>query len=94
MSGTPSPNPETGTPPPRMNAETHKVIRAVYTHYQFFAVPKEWEMDEIGVKYNTLYYKDEEVEGVLDADDGMKYPDDITEEDFDEYNDFFDCDEV
>jgi hypothetical protein len=86
-SGTPSPNP---SETPKMNGETHKVIRAVYTTYQLFAVPKDWEMDDISVKYSTLYYKDEVVGGVLPELD-MKYADDLTEEDFEDYECYFDC---
>lgn len=75
----------------QMNGETHKVIRAVYSTYEYFAVPKDWNMDDITVRYDKLYYKGNVINGITSTMD-REYPDEITEEDFDDFDTYFDCD--
>lgn len=40
---------------PLPTAETHQIIRAVYTEFQYFIVPKDWEVDELYVHDGNLY---------------------------------------
>lgn len=40
---------------PLPSAETHQIIRAVYTEFQYFIVPKDWEVDELQVHDGNLY---------------------------------------
>lgn len=78
----------------KMNNETHKVIIAKYIAYQYWAVPNDWNVEDCTVKYDTLYHKGEEVEGIRDDDIGYKYPDgDLDEAELDDYSMFFDCED-
>lgn len=78
----------------KMNNNTHKVIVAQYTTYQYWAVPIDWELDECSVKYDNLFYKDHCLDGVRDENVDYKYPDgDLREEELEDYSMFFDCEE-
>ena len=73
--------------------ETHKIIAATYEpKKEMFCVPKDWNVDDIVIKWGVLYYKGEEVEGncpVHVFEDIEKIPLEI--EDTDDYDDYFDC---
>lgn len=56
-SGTPSPNPEAWVATPQMNNRTHKVLEVSFYHDINYAVPKDWEMEDISFLGQTLYYK-------------------------------------
>jgi hypothetical protein len=80
----------------KMNNETHKVIFAKYTAYQYFAVPMDWKVEDCSVKYDTIRHKDgEEVTGVIQDDIVYTYPDDVIEShlELSHYDMYFSCDE-
>jgi hypothetical protein len=77
-----------------MNSKTHKIISATYTTYTLYAVPIDWDVEDIYIKYGSLFYKQEEqydVPNDTPEPDG-KYPSRIEEGEFD-LEDYFDCDE-
>ena len=78
----------------KMNNTTHKVIVATSIPSEcVFAIPIDWKIEDIYVRYESLYYKDVLQEDVpfqefeSNADDTT-----IKEDDLDEYEDYFvDC---
>jgi hypothetical protein len=77
-----------------MNNKTHKVIVAEYISYQYWAVPIDWNLDDCDVKYDTLYHKDDKVEGVRHEANDWKYPHGrLVEDELYDYDSFFDCEE-
>lgn len=78
----------------KMNNNTHKVIIAKYTAYQYWAVPIDWKVEDCSIRYDNLFHKDDCVEGVRCDDIDYKYPDgDLDEAELDDYAMFFDCEE-
>jgi len=72
-----------------------KVIIATYETRAYFKVPKEWELEDIHMKWSNVYYKGEEVQvPLLEADDiDMKRPDKYEEDNIENYDGFFDCED-
>jgi len=79
----------------KMNSKTHKVIVATYCVPEtIYAVPIDWNVDEITIKYGTVYYKGEEVElESVEMTGDSKYPSTIEDTDDYELEDYFDCEE-
>jgi hypothetical protein len=77
-----------------MNSETHKVITATFfTPEYHYAVPIEWELKDIDVKWGRLYYKGEQKEVPMqESEVDLKYPTEINENEYD-LEQFFDCEE-
>jgi len=77
----------------KMNSNTHKIISAYYRKEALYAVPIEWDIEEISIKYGTIYYKGEEQDVPEEEYVGdYKYPDKIEESELD-LEDYFDCEE-
>ena len=76
-----------------MNSKTHKIITATYPKEFLYAVPIEWDIEEISIKYGTISYKGEEQDVPEEEYEGdYKYPDKIEESELD-LEDYFDCEE-
>jgi DNA-directed RNA polymerase subunit RPC12/RpoP len=77
----------------KMNSKTHKIITATYPKEFLYAVPIEWDIEEISIKYGTISYKGEEQDVPEEEYEGdYKYPDKIEESELD-LEDYFDCEE-
>ena len=75
-----------------MNDQSHKLITAEYITEVNYAVPRDWEVKDIDIKYGELYYKGEhQVVPMREDEDDMKYPNIIEDNDDDEVSQFFDC---
>tara|TARA_R110000822_G_scaffold78584_2_gene188283 strand:+ start:1105 stop:1335 length:231 start_codon:yes stop_codon:yes gene_type:complete len=75
-----------------MNNTTHKVITATYTARELvFAIPIDWKIEDIYVRYDNLYYKDVRQDIPVQEFEGDCKRPKIEEEDLDEYEDYFDC---
>jgi len=76
-----------------MNSETHKVIIATYSQEVLYAVPIDWDIKDIIIKYGELFYKEEKKdvpEKQLEVD--YKYPNQFEDWEVD-IEDYFDCEE-
>lgn len=76
----------------QVSIETHKAIVATYSSISetIFAVPIEWKLEDVVIKYDCIYYKGIEqfhLQKVINESD-KKYPADIIEDDLEIY---FDC---
>ena len=73
-----------------INEKTHKIIMATYHPTQhFFAVPIDWNMSDVYVKYGTVYYKNEEVNVKNQLIEGdYKRPYEVDVVDYDDYSHF------
>jgi hypothetical protein len=75
---------------------TYQIIRARYTEYQYFIVPKEWNIESIDVKMGYLYHRGFACDGSEDVDmechhdtySEFKRPDSVEVVD---YPELFDC---
>ena len=80
----------------KMNSKTHKVISAYYTKETVYAVPIEWDIEDIIIQNETIYYKGEEQDDIQNTSEELeydsKYPDRIEEGKLD-LEDFFDCED-
>ena len=77
----------------KMNRNTHKVISATYTNQYLYAVPIDWDVKDIKIKYGDLYYKQKEQDVPKEEyEPDYKYPNQIEDEDVD-IEDYFDCEE-
>ena len=78
---------------PKMNSKTHKVISATYTNEWLYAVPIDWAVEDIIIKYGELFYKQEKKHVPhKEYEPDYKYPDQIEDADVDIEN-YFDCEE-
>lgn len=76
--------------------ETHMTLNAIYEpRLIYFIVPKHWNLDEIDVRYDIIYYKGVNVNDYLkrwDIEHESKFPEQIIVDDdggwMDEY---YDC---
>ena len=77
-----------------MNDQSHKLITAEYITDVNYAVPREWDIKDIDIKYGELYYKGEHQVVPMHEDvNDMKYPNIIEDNDDDEVSQYFDCEE-
>ena len=79
----------------KMNSKTHKIIIATYTNEYLYAVPIDWEVNDIKIKDGTLYYKQKEQDVPKEEyEPNYTYPNQI--EDYEDGNleYYFDCEEV
>jgi len=75
-----------------IKSSTHRIIKAIYSREVLFAVPKEWELDDISVKWNDLFYKgDNEECPSFEFEEDYKYPNEVVEEVELDIEDYFDC---
>lgn len=71
-----------------------KVLVASYITEEYYKIPIDWDLEDVGIKWGKLYYKNEEViVPMQEGEHDMKRPDDMEIRDMDEYEDFFDCEE-
>jgi hypothetical protein len=79
-----------------MNSNTHKVIIATYYAPEtMYAVPIDWDVKDITIRYGTVYYKGEEVElESVEIEGDSKYPRTIEKTDEYDLEDYFECDEA
>ncbi len=80
----------------KMNSKTHKIITAFYyPPSQHFLVPIDWDVKDINVKWDDIYYKGFIKKGIPSyiADDceDEKYPETIEEADWREMVNYFSC---
>ena len=77
-----------------MNSKTNKIISATYTSEYLYAVPIDWEIEDIIIKYGNLYYKQEEQNVKKEEyEPDWKYPNQIEDTDLD-LEDYFECEEA
>jgi len=76
-----------------MNSKTHKIITATYYPAErHFVVPIDWEIDDISIKYDHVYYKKEFQEApVYEMETDEKYPEKIEEGDWEDLAGYFSC---
>jgi len=74
-----------------IKSSTHKIINAVYTKDVVYAIPKEWELDDISIHYGDLYYKDNKQECKKVGLDIPPIPQDIVEDDDFHIEEYFKC---
>jgi len=74
-----------------------KFVEVTYNATSVFMIPKNWKEEDYTVKWDTVFYKDSELDlRVFEAECDCKHPDDQVElEDDDVYNSeqFFECQE-
>jgi len=77
----------------KMNSKTHKIITATYYPAErHFVVPIDWEIDDISIKYDHVYYKKEFQEApVYEMETDEKYPEKIEEGDWEDLAGYFSC---
>mgnify|MGYP003114358858 CR=1 FL=1 len=79
-----------------MNSNTHKVVSVKFIKKIVYAVPIDWDVEELSTSYGDLYYQGEEVKEPKlvqvrdDFEDGE--PDGFVENEYD-LEDWFSCDE-
>jgi hypothetical protein len=77
-----------------MNSKTHKVVSVKFIKKIAYAVPIDWDCEELSTSYGDLYYKGEEVKNPKmvcirdDYDDGEE--EDFQENEYD-LEEWFDC---
>jgi hypothetical protein len=80
----------------KMNTKTHKVFVATFVKKIAYAVPIDWDIDDVSIRYNDIYYKDEEQKDMPmydicdDYEEGEPYK---FEEEEDVLEEYFDCEE-
>lgn len=76
-----------------MNSNTHKMITATfYPSERHFVIPIDWDIKDIVVRYDQLYYKKEFKEvPVCFMEEIHKYPDTIEDGDWEELAGYFSC---
>ena len=73
-----------------INEKTHRMLLITYhptEHY--FAIPIEWDMSDVDVKYGMVYYKNEEMlvkNQLIEGD--YKRPYEVAVVDYEEYSHF------
>ena len=80
----------------KMNSKTHKVVVATYSAlYYLYAVPIDWDVKDITIRYGDVSYKGKEVEGIknVEMEPYYKFPITIEETDDYELEEYFDCEE-
>jgi hypothetical protein len=77
----------------KMNSNTHKVVVAYYAPKTMYAVPIDWDVKDITIRYGTVYYKGTEVELESVEIEDSKYPRTIQETDDYELETYFDCED-
>ena len=78
-----------------IKSSTHKIIKATYIFDQLYAVPNSWSIDDIYIRYGTIYYKDVDVEKYIKVEEregDREYPEKI-QDDGNELDEYFDCEE-
>ena len=63
---------------------------------QVFAIPKDWDMNDVSIKHGVLYYRGEEQDcpnQLMDEEADISYPQTIEDVDFDTWASCFDWDE-
>jgi hypothetical protein len=70
----------------------YKCVQVTYKAYKILRIPIEWNVEDIGVVWDKIYYKEEEVAVEMVEDMEMKYPDSIEDMD-DDVEKFFDCED-
>jgi hypothetical protein len=77
----------------KMNSKTHKIITATYYPAERqFVVPIDWDIEDISVKYDQVYYKKEFQEvPVYEMETDEKYPEKIEEGDWEDLAGYFSC---
>lgn len=74
-----------------MNSETHKVIVATYCTEVVYAIPKDWKLDDLFVRWGKLYHKGEIVNvPMAEVELDSKFPQDLEESSYD-LEGYFDC---
>ena len=78
-----------------MNSETHKVIVARYSGPEnLYAVPKDWDLEKVLIRYGVFYYDGEEVNPPkVEMDSDAKYPIEVDVSDDYDLDEYFDCEE-
>jgi hypothetical protein len=77
-----------------MNSKTHKIISATYTSECLYAVPIDWDVEDIIIKYGNLFYKQEQKDvSKEEYEPDWKYPNQIEDTDLD-LEDYFECEEA
>jgi hypothetical protein len=79
----------------KMNSNTHKVVIAkYYPPKTIYAVPVDWDVEDITIRYGFVYYKGEEVQlESVELEGDTKYPKTIEESDDFDLEQYFDCEE-
>ena len=79
----------------KMNNETHKVVVATYyAHETIYAVPIDWNVKDITIRYGRVYYKGEQVElKSVEMEGDTKYPSTIEVSEWFDYDDHFEDEE-
>jgi len=79
-----------------MNSNTHKVVSVTFIKKIVWAVPIDWDIEELSTSYGDLYYQGDEVKDPKlvqvrdDFDEGESY--DFVENEYD-LEEWFSCDE-
>jgi hypothetical protein len=77
-----------------MNSNTHKIIVARYECPDIlYAVPKDWDLEKVFIKYGVFYYDGEEVNPPSsETEPDGKYPIEVVDgsDDYD-FDQWFDC---
>jgi hypothetical protein len=76
----------------RKEMPKYKCVQVTYKAYKILKVPIEWNVEDIGMVWDKIYYKDEEVEVDMVEDMEMKRPDSIDDMD-DDVENWFDCED-
>jgi hypothetical protein len=80
----------------KMNSNTHKVVVATYYDAPdtIYAVPIDWNVDDIVIRYGTVYYKGEKVElESVEMKGDFKHPSTIEETDEYDLEEYFECED-
>jgi hypothetical protein len=77
----------------KMNSKTHKIISATYYPVErHFVVPIDWEIEDIHIRYDHVFHKEEFKEvPVYEMEGDEKYPEKIEEGDWEDLSGFFSC---
>ena len=79
-----------------MNSKTHKIIVARYERPEtIYAVPKDWDLEKVFIKWGRFYYDGEEVNPPsVENEPDVKFPIEV-EDGSDDYDldQWFDCEE-
>ena len=77
----------------KMNSKTHKIISATYYPAQrHFVVPIDWDIDDISIKYDTVFHKQEFQDvPVYQMETDTKYPENVEDVDWEDFSGYFSC---
>ncbi len=77
----------------KMNSKTHKIISATYYPVErHFVVPIDWEIEDIHIRYDHVFHKEEFKEvPVYEMEGDEKYPEKIEEGDWEYCAGYFSC---